>query len=94
MVRHQRCAFYTSSLFSFSIVAFFLLYRAEMLLVDSHIVLVELTLVFEDVVLQGEELHSFILFPLQSIFLLFYKLYSIQLQQKNILPFQFLDKNK
>lgn len=53
----------------------------EIVLVYLHIILAELTLVFEDVILQGEELHSFVLFSLQSILLFFHKLYSVELGQ-------------
>lgn len=52
-----------------------------MLLVHSHVILAEPTLVFEDVVLQGEELHSFVLFSLQRILLLFHQLHSVKLGQ-------------
>lgn len=48
-----------------------------MLLEHSHIILAESTLVFEDVIFQGEELHSFVPFALQRILLLFHMLYSV-----------------
>lgn len=55
----------------------FSMYKTEVVLVYSHVILTELTLVFEDVIFQGEELHSFILFSLQSILLFFHHLYSV-----------------
>lgn len=55
----------------------FSMYKTEVVLVYSHVILTELTLAFEDVIFQGEELHSFILFSLQSILLFFHHLYSV-----------------
>ena len=49
----------------------------EIMLVHSHIILAKLTLVFENVILQSEELHSFVSFSLQCILLLFHELHSV-----------------